>query len=294
MQTEVLKTIVRAVVPRSVRNSLRSPSRSAEWVTDCARFFLGSRETLDLPCNWSLVCHPHVYRVAHEAQVADPEQREEFLGFVSHCSERMFLFDIGAHFGIFSLTAAHFGGKAIAVDPSPTATRMIATEAALNGLTDRVRVIRAAVSDGNGVMGLLSSGVFSHGYFKVAKGRPGRELTQVESLTIDHMARQFGAPTHIKIDVEGHETAVLRGAKATLRDFSPVIFLELHNEMIAAEGADPGSALDELDALGYATFRPDGGPFDRSAVLGKAISRTVAMPRTARPAYIDCKRTSTS
>jgi len=188
----------------------------------------------------------------------------------------MFLFDIGAHFGIFSLAAAHFGGRAVAVDASPTATRMIEIQNRVNGLESKVRVIRAAVSDAGGVMEMLSSGVFSYGYFKVAGGRSKSELTRVKAVTIDEMADKFGGPTHIKVDVEGHELAVLRGARATLSHSSPVLFLELHNEMVISEGRNPGDVLDELAHLGYAMFGLDGQLVSRDAVLERPISRIVA------------------
>lgn len=280
-QSEMFKTIVRAVVPRLVRNSLRSPSKLAEWLWDSTRFSLGSTKTLDVLPNWSVVCHPEAYRVFNQAQIADPAQRDEFLNFVSHCSDRMFLFDIGAHFGIFSLAAAHFGGKAVAVDPSPTATRMIARESTVNALESKVQVVCAAVSDASGVTEMLSSGVFSYGYFTFARGRSKRELTRVKAMTIDQMVEEFGVPTHIKVDVEGHELAVLRGASATLRRSSPVLFLELHNEMVASDGRHPGDALDELVHLGYATFGPDGRPVNRAAILEKPIIRIVAQRVTS-------------
>ena len=276
MQPEMFKTIVRAMVPRAVRNSLRSPSKLVEWLWDSARFSLGTTKTLGVLPNWSVVCHPEAYRVVYQAQVSDPAQRDEFLSFAAHCSDRMFLFDIGAHFGIFSLAAAHFGGRAVAVDASPTATRMIEIQNRVNGLESKVRVIRAAVSDAGGVMEMLSSGVFSYGYFKVAGGRSKSELTRVKAVTIDEMADKFGGPTHIKVDVEGHELAVLRGARATLSHSSPVLFLELHNEMVISEGRNPGDVLDELAHLGYAMFGLDGQLVSRDAVLERPISRIVA------------------
>ena len=187
----------------------------------------------------------------------------------------MFLFDIGAHFGVFSLAAAHFGGKAIAVDPSPSAARMISTQAALNGCSNSVQILRAAVSDANGTIGMLSAGVFAFGFFIVAEGRSKRELTKTPSMTIDRMVLQFGAPTHIKIDVEGHEAAVLRGAKFALGQFSPLLFLELHNEMVRSEGGDPNAALDELTALGYSRFTLNGEAVDRHAILERPIIRVV-------------------
>ena len=234
-----------------------------------------------------MVCHPHAHKVVYEAQIVDPEQREEFRHFVSYCTSTMFLYDIGAHFGVFSVAAAHFGGKAVAVDPSPTATRMIATEALLNGCADRIQILQAAVSDVNGALNMLNSGVYSAGYFKVAKGRTKRDLTPTQALTIDQMVHQFGAPSHIKIDVEGHEAAVLRGAENTLSRFSPLLFLELHNEMLISEGGDPNSALDELARSGYATFALNGELISRQTILSRPIIRIKASSINKYPSRIN-------
>jgi len=276
MNREHFKNVVRAIVPRTARNWLRSPSKSIEWVWDLTKFSLGTTETLDLGTDWSVVCHPHARKVFYQAQVSDPEQSAEFRNFISHCSKEMFLYDIGAHYGIFSLAAAHFGGRAVAVDPSPTATRMIARHIALNGCSGSVRIICAAASDAEGEMGMLDAGVFTEGYFRVANLRPKRELTQTHTITIDQIVRQFGVPTHIKIDVEGHEAAVLRGAEETLRRSSPILFIELHNEIVASEGGNPGAALDVLSEFRYGAFALSGEVIDTSAIFDRPIVRIVA------------------
>ena len=206
----------------------------------------------------------------------DPEQRAEFQMFLPHCSDAMLLLDIGAHFGIFSLAAAHFGGAAVAVDPSPIATRMIRTQTSLNGCDDRVKIVQAAVGEVGGTVEMLSSGVFSDGYFKVIKGRSRRDVRQVSSTTIDKISQQYGEPTHIKIDVEGHEGAVLRGATGTLSRCSPVLFIELHNQMVASEGGKPGLVLDELESFGYQGLFCNGKLVDRATVLEKPIARIMA------------------
>ena len=273
---ESLKNAVRRVIPRTTRNWLRSPSKSIDWLWDSARFLFGSTKSLEILPGSYFVCHPHAYKVYRRDQVDDAEQRAEFLSFVSYCSNKMLLYDIGAHFGVFSLASAHFGGRAIAVDPSPEAIEMIRIERTLNNCADRVSVIHAAVSDSNGAIEMLSSGVFSNGYFKVASQRPKSELTPVQAVTIDQMTVQFGRPTHIKIDVEGYEAAVLRGARTTLRQFSPILFLELHNEMVTFVGENPCAILHELTALGYNTFAPDGHSIDAGSILAKPIVRIVA------------------
>ena len=267
------------MVPRETRNWLRSPSKSAEWFWDSTRFLFGITESLEVLSNLSIVCHPSAYKIFRRDQVDDPEQSAEFRSFISYCSNTMLLYDIGAHFGIFSLAAAGFGGRAVAVDASPAAARMIEIEATLNKCTERVEILLAAVSDSNTPIDMLNSGVFSDGYFKATKLRPKSELTQVRSVTIDQMALQFGPPTHIKIDVEGHEAAVLRGARATLCQFSPLLFLELHNEMITSAGENPYDTLTELAEFRYDTFTADGDAIGTKAILARPIIRIVAKRR---------------
>jgi hypothetical protein len=142
------------------------------------------------------------------------------------------------------------------------ATEMIAVQSDLNKCMGRIQIVRAAVSDVDGEMGLLNSGMFSEGYFKVSKGR--------------HMVRLFGVPTHIKVGVEGYECAVLRGARNTLREFAPVLFLELHNEMILSEGGDPHASLELLSELGYQTYALSGEAIRRDNILEKPIIQIVA------------------
>lgn len=271
-----LKDLVRAVVPRELRNWIRSPLKSAEWLWDSALFTFGTVRSIELLPNVDLLCHPNAYKVYRRAQIEDVEQREEFCSFVSHCQSGMLLFDVGAHFGVFTLTAAKLGGNAVAVDPSPISARMMAYQVGLNKCAGKVRIVQAAVSDTNGVIGMLGSGVFTPGYFKVAKGRPRSELTQIPTMTIDEMSLQFGTPTHLKIDVEGYEASVLRGARQTLKKSAPLLFLELHNDMVRSASGDPLSSLTELDQLGYETYSPSGELIGKAAILSEPIIRILA------------------
>ncbi len=276
MELMPLKQAVRRVIPRPVRNWLRSPSRSARWLWDSFQFSCGITRELLIAPDWRVVCHPHAYRVLFRDQVTDPEQSAEFRSFQRHCVKDMLLFDIGAHFGVFSLAAARAGGRAVAIDPSPEAMRMIAIQTVLNHCSTSIQTMRAAITSETKTMGLLSSGVFSDGYFKVAINESESELTKTPGLTIDDLTRQFGAPTHVKIDIEGHEAAALRGGARTFDRHSPLLFLELHNEMVISAGGDPNAALDDLARLGYDTFGLDGEALERRAILERPIVRVVA------------------
>lgn len=280
MGAEFAKDLIRYTIPRPVRNWLRSPARSFEWIADNALFSVGVTKRLRLSQDVNLVLHPYAFKVSQRAQIADPEQSAEFNNFIHGCDRQMFLFDIGAHYGLFSLAAAQLGARAVAVEPSSSAMRIMIRQIALNDLTGRIRPVQAAVSDSPGMLRVLDSGVFSDGYMKFVRGRAVRELTEVPAVSIDKIAADFGAPTHIKIDVEGHEAAVLRGGRETLTRFSPKLFLELHSQMLTADGLDPLAALDELDGLEYKTFALDGSAIDRAAILQKPLMRITASRRS--------------
>jgi FkbM family methyltransferase len=271
-----LKNLTRRVVPRPVRNWLRSPSTSLRWIWDSTKFSFGVTKKLQFTPNLALTLHPRVYQSAIQNQINDPGQRAEFESFVAHCHPGMLLFDLGASYGLFSFAAAKFDGKAVAVDPSPIAIRMITRQLDFNQVTENIHLVKAAVSDVNGSLKMLSSGVFSEGYLRFVTGRPHRELTNVGAITIDKLASDFGSPTHIKIDVEGYEAAALRGGRETLKRFSPLLFLELHNQLVTADGRNPNEALDELQSLGYEALALDGSRLDRSAILREPLIRVVA------------------
>ena len=274
-----MEKIIKSILPRRARNWLRSPSRSIEWLWDSLCFSVGNTKELALLPGWTLVCHPRVYKTFLRCQIGDTEQSAEFNNFVRYCDRSMCLFDIGAGYVVFSFVAAHFGGTAIAVDPSPIATRLIGLQTQLNGYDKNVRIVEACVSETSGETEMLSSGVFSDGYFRMTQGRSIRELTKTRAVTIDQLVDQFGPPTHIKVDVEGHEAAVVRGAKRTLTRLAPVLFLELHNELVRSQGSDPSCVLNDLTEMRYEIFATDGEKIDRSAILRMPICRLVARCR---------------
>jgi FkbM family methyltransferase len=277
-----LKVTVRRFIPRSLRNWLRSPSRSAEWVWKNIRYAVGSTETVEMRPGWSLTCHPVVYKFAYFAQHTDPDQVAEFNSFISSCRPGMLFFDIGAHFGLFSLAALHFGGaqaRAVAIEPSPVATRILRIQAALNHLDSRLSIIEACVGDHGGQKHMVAVGVIGSGYFVAPTMEQfSGELTRTNVVTIDELSANFKAlPTHIKLDVEGGEFAALMGARTVLRQFkSPLLFIELHNQMVRDRGGEPESVLELLKNCGYKTFACDGSEMNRESILRRPLVRLMA------------------
>jgi len=276
MQSEGIKSTIRFLVPRDLRNWMRSPAKALTWIWQSARFTCGFNKSLKISDGQSLLLHPIAYRAAQTAQIRDPEQAAEFHQFVSYCRSGMFLFDVGASFGIFSLVCARLGGKAIAIDPSRLATNMVGKQLKLNKLQESVKVLEVAVGDMDGDIEMLSAGIYSDGYYRYESARDSRELTRVPVTTLDHLAERFGQPSHLKIDVEGYEAAVIRGARELLRRSSPLVFLELYNEMVVASGGDVGFCVKELLKLDYSIFSVYGTQLSVEQALKPPICRVLA------------------
>jgi FkbM family methyltransferase len=285
MTAQALKPLARALLPRGVRNWLRSPRKSLAWGWHAARFHLGARRRVEVRPGWPLVCHPLAYRLAYRAQCDDPDQAAEFDGFITACRPGMVLFDLGAHFGLFSLAALHYGGpsaRAVAVDASPTAAEMVRTQARLNGVEDRLDVVRACVCDQVGSRPMVAAGVLADGYFTAPQSdHTARELTATPATTLDHLAAYSGlTPTHVKIDVEGFEGEVLRGGRSVLTGrTAPMLFLELHVQILRQRGLDAVAVLDQLEELNYRPLDVSGTPLNRAAALLRPVVRLVAVKR---------------
>ena len=87
------------------------------------------------------------------------------------------------------------------------------------------------------------------GFAQQARGGSGEDTPFT---TIDELcaSRQL-TPAILKIDVEGAEAEVLRGARATLRTQHPVVCLELHFDELERRGESVGTLLDDMAAMGY-------------------------------------------
>lgn len=275
------RALARMLVPRRVRNWLRSPRASLRWIGDGVRDALVGPVDFDVRAGWRLAC-PRAARRAYRAHVDDPEQVAELDAFIATCWAPVRLFDVGAHFGLFSFAALRYGGPgsgAVAVEPSPVATRMLRRVAVANGAADRIEVVRAAAGAGRGRIGMVDVGVQAAGYFITADAaHPATEQSAVPLVTVDALALQFGAPTHLKVDVEGAEEAVLRGALAVLRSAEPpLLFLEFHHGMLRERGgAAPAAAVDLLASLGFVIYDTNGRIWDREELLRRDLVRVMA------------------
>ena len=178
-----------------------------------------------------------------------------------HLSPGAVFYDVGAHIGFFTLCAVRCGARVHAFEPAPANAERLRRNAALNGAA--VDVVEAAVWDGSATVRLVRRSSGSE--WRIAEERDGgwRATTpegtaeagdladEVRAVTLDGYASAHERPDLVKIDAEGAETEILRGAAALLREHSPVVICEVHTirdpvEKLAAV-LPPGYRVERLE-----------------------------------------------
>lgn len=163
--------------------------------------------------------------------------------FENRVGDGSVVFDIGANVGFYTLLASvlvGYSGKVVAFEPAPRNLRYLRSHLRMNRVSN-VKIIEAAVSDSNGECQFDTGPDRSMGHISSNGG------LVVKSVTIDRLvfACEVPPPTHMKIDVEGAELEVLRGAAKTLATHRPGIFLATHGKELHRQSCD------FLRSLGY-------------------------------------------
>ena len=163
--------------------------------------------------------------------------------------------DIGANMGFFTLRFARWvgpTGRVIAVEPETENLRRLRHRLERSGLTANVDVIEGVAAEEPGMLRLAINP------FHPADHRIGKEGLPVRAWTVDELvaARGWPAISLIKIDVQGAELRVLRGARATLARFHPRLFVEIDDGALEDAGFTADLLFDEIERHGYRPYDP--------------------------------------
>jgi FkbM family methyltransferase len=206
------------------------------------------------------------------------EMAEELDAFLAGCRGRHRFLDVGACHGLFSLafTAGRADAEAVAVEPSPLAWEVLASSLRLNGGA-RVTPVQAAVGAAPGTLTMR----YSWHHLEASPGAAGDPAAvEVPLRTLDLLCDELGFhPDLVKIDVEGYELAVLRGALRLLAAGRPVVFLEIHPQRIAELGGSLAEIAALFAELGYRIFDLRGRPLSPARFAARrAVSRLICRP----------------
>ncbi len=189
-------------------------------------------------------------------------------------------YDIGGHAGFFSCAWLHLGGARVEIfEPAPDNARRIMETMTRNGFEGSTGVHHLALADFDGEASLIHNttdiGLASMSHLESIGGVPKmRRQTTNSRVTVavrrlDDLIEKLGLPPPrvVKIDVEGGEEQVVRGAASMLRGSSPVVFCEMHaiapavatSARLAAMGYT-ATALSAAGGMPVFRFDPPGEP----------------------------------
>jgi len=156
------------------------------------------------------------------------------------CGRGGTMVDIGGWYGPWTRRLVKRAGRVVVIEPTPLHEVLSRT------LPPRVDVIAAAASDHRGAaeIWLPSPDGAARGVSSLHRRDIHRTSVTVPLVTVDGLGLQD--VTFVKIDVDGHEAAVLRGAAETIRRDQPRLFIEVEHRIQPV-----GDVTELLDSWGY-------------------------------------------
>lgn len=169
--------------------------------------------------------------------LVEPEQTKVF---AENINAGDVFFDVGANVGYYTVFGSLLVGKSgqvVSFEPVVRNLSHLYRHITINNLQN-VSVIPSACSDEISLAAFSSGQNTAMGHLadEQQKDSSKKDLTLVSTVTLDAVAEKLGVvPDALKIDVEGAELSVLRGAKDKVLPAKPKIFLSLHSEKLRAD-----------------------------------------------------------
>ena len=169
-------------------------------------------------------------------------ERDKMECFREYLRPGSVVYDVGANVGIYTVLACRMvgvEGRVFSFEPSPDNVQRLAENIRVNKFNN-VEIVPSAVSVTDGFA------TFDSEADPCVRKISESGALRVETVSLDSfVASGKPFPNLMKIDVEGAELDVLRGAQKLLVEHGPTIFLATHGEQVHAE------CVSFLKELGY-------------------------------------------
>ncbi len=168
--------------------------------------------------------------------------------------------DVGANYGIYTSIASRAvgpTGRVLSFEPATHAYAVLQRNIEIGRLSN-VSAARMALSNHHGQMVLRLLEDTSMNAIATA-ARPGEASEPITTSTLDaELARNTVRQVHmLKLDVEGAEELVLRGALSALRTSRPIVLFEVNGHAAKRLDLQPDGAWNLLRECGYGFYQLD-------------------------------------
>jgi len=175
---------------------------------------------------------------------------------LSNLTNDSVFFDVGANVGLYSIAAAKRfpSAKIHAFEPVPSTLSLFRQNLAKNDIENgHVTLNELALSDAVGEV-YITSDFHSSNYITTPESKYSKTL--IRCTTIDNYVREKGIDRldFIKVDVEGHELKVAKGAEETLTKLRPRVLAELNKgdfKFFDRRVTDESEFIDLMAEFGY-------------------------------------------
>jgi FkbM family methyltransferase len=171
--------------------------------------------------------------------------------------------DVGAHIGWYSLKAAHVlgpKGRVIAVEPNRETLLRLRDNIRASGAGAVILVAPVACFDSETTLTFYAAPRVNTGRSSLSLANASEQGSVAASYPVparrlDDIVREAGATrvNAIKIDVEGAEFQVLKGAAETLDRYRPAVSVEVIDAQLKSMGASAKEVMTFMQSHGYTT-----------------------------------------
>lgn len=196
----------------------------------------------------------------------------------------MNVIDVGANVGVYTFLFARCvgqSGKVYAIEPTPGCLECLKSTTTQNKLNKVVQVIEAAVGEEPGEVYLVDEGASVFNRIVTDPMSVIEETKPVRQITLDELWISEGNPTIdlLKVDAEGAEVPVLKGARKILETCTPIVMFE-NQHAGQTTGLESARVLAEFGYLIYVynPFIKDLSPIQASVQPPSALNLVAVHP----------------
>lgn len=177
----------------------------------------------------------------------------------------MIVFDVGSNLGEIGLCASRRvgqSGKVFCFEPMSDLYESLVENIRVNGASNITAVNMGLSTEERRMTIFRSSGPFRDGsihdglgtFYPTSTRNIEAGVVEVQRLDKFCLDNRIDRIDVLKIDVEGSELDVLRGASNCLKAFKPHVIVEVQSETSAASGSSPSEILNLLSSYGYVLY----------------------------------------
>jgi len=196
--------------------------------------------------------------LARGSVMIDKEWEPHYLSFVKMLSCENII-DVGANFGYHTMTfSKEVSGNVYSFEPQIQNFGLLERNVSRNNL-DNVKVYNQACSDVFedvkmpyviDMQGLINMGDFTPNTKNIEV--VVEKYSTVKAVTLD--SKEFPKIDLIKIDVQGYEVKVLKGARTLIDTYKPIIMIEIEDRMLKKTGSSSEELVKFIQQMGYYIF----------------------------------------